>query len=72
MKYTSNGATTVMQQIFKPTCCVCGNEWAITCEEYVFNKVGRKVHDFSEVGIFSLEGWVCPECLDEILRIKNL
>ena len=58
------------------TCCMCGEEWVMTTEEYLFNKVGYKVVDRSmHLGTSNepaVTGWCCDKCAAEVIRIRDL
>lgn len=49
-------------------CCCCGGIFIVDCKEYVFNEYGSRIRNDQEMQ----EGWVCEDCKQEILRIKNL
>lgn len=53
-------------------CEMCEKEFLLTPEDYIFNKFGRKVFSTDDYGKTCNEGWVCPKCADEIIKIKNL
>ena len=72
MKHISDGASPILRKILNRTCFLCHDEWQMTCEEYVLNEVGRKLHDFSQGGDLTQDEWICPNCSEKIIRIKNL
>ena len=47
-------------------CCACQELYTMTCEDYAFN-LGAILKDPD-----GPDAWICPDCVAEILRIKNL
>lgn len=67
----SEGAEEVLRPVLTRRCYICGGLYQMTAMEYAFHKFGRVIHDFSthEGGD---DDWCCPNCAEELLRIKNL
>lgn len=72
----SKQKTHIIGKAFGPNimreCCICHDLFVMTCEDYLFNNCGKKVWSNDPDKIKDNEGWVCEECAEEIIRIKNL
>lgn len=49
------------------TCAKCGKKFLMTCEDYIFDKCGVMFKNSEEK-----DDWVCEECYQNIMEIKNL
>ena len=49
-------------------CGCCQESFTMTCEDYALN-LGAIIKESKGYGA---DGWICPDCVEEIIRIKNL
>lgn len=50
----------------KRVCVWCNKEFIMTCEDYIFNNCGTIIKHPNG------DEWLCKECSDYIVKIKNL
>lgn len=48
-------------------CEYCQQTFLLTCDDYIFNTCGHTL--YTKIGA---DGWLCQECYDKIVKIKNL
>lgn len=48
-------------------CAYCENEFVMTCEDYVFSKIGERYKNAE-----NKDNWLCPNCAKYIREIKEL
>lgn len=49
------------------TCDFCNHTFLLTCDDYIFNNCGCIIY-----GRIGGDGWVCKDCYDKIMKIKNI
>lgn len=50
------------------TCEWCKKQFVVSCIDYIFNRCGTIIKN-SDIGS---DGWLCKECSDYIIKIKNI
>ena len=56
------------QQVIMRTCDYCQGIFILTCEDFAFQNHGVRIRNSYE----TQEGWICNDCKEQILKIKNL
>ena len=56
------------QQVIMRICDYCQGIFILTCEDFAFQNHGVRIRNSYEIQ----EGWICDDCKEQILKIKNL